>query len=272
MKIAYDEVHDIRVRRAVVQLRDSVIVCSKSDYKKYKELEGVEHIDGDYDSAIDLLIDGKIDGIISGAAHPTSRTLLPVIKKVGLQKGVSRLSSCFIMKTTLGKFIFADCAVQINPDAKQLSEIAFLAGKFAESVSLKPNIALLSYSTNGSANGESVDKIKQATKLLKQKIIRQNLNWIVKGEVQLDAAIDTAVAKKKGLSEDELKKSNVLVFPDLNSGNIAYKMVSRFADAQAIGPIILGTKRVVNDLSRGCSVEEIIEIHKITRKQIRSMN
>lgn len=271
LKIAYDEVHDKRIRDAIVQLNDAVIICSKSDYDRYTELKNVNHIEGDYDTAIDLLIKGEIDGIVSGAAHPTSRTLLPVIKKVGMQKGISKLTSCFIMKTSLGKFVFADCAVQPNPNAKEVSEIAFLSGVFAQSIGLKPNIAMLSFSTNGSAKGELVDKVRQAKTMLQKKLSSRNLDWVVKGEVQLDAAINAEVAKKKGLSGRDAKKSNVLVFPDLNSGNIAYKMVSRFANAQAIGPIILGSKRVVNDLSRGCTVDEIIDVHKITRKQIKAM-
>ena len=207
---------------------------------------------------------GLADGMIAGAAHATADVLRAALRIIGVKQGCTTASSCFVMKTpNHGDLIFADCAVNPHPTSEALVQIAQDSAAMAQSLGIEPRIALLSASTHGSAVYDDAQKVQQATQLLKQ----ASPELAVEGEVQLDVAIEPSVARLKKVSAFESAPANVLIFPDLDSGNIGYKLVERIAGAQAIGPILQGFNAPVNDLSRGCSVEDIIELAKITVKQ-----
>ncbi len=215
---------------------------------------------------------GDADGFVSGACHPTSDTLRPVLQIIKGAEGVKTVSAFFIMILqdkefgVDGKLIFADCGMNENPNAEQLSDIAISSSiSFNELVSktVTPQIAMLSYSTKGSAKSELTDKVVEATKLAQAK----EPNLSVDGELQLDAAIIPEVAKLKAPESNVAGHANILIFPDLNAGNIGYKLVQRFGHAQAYGPLCQGLAKPVNDLSRGCSAEDVAGVIAITAVQ-----
>ena len=207
-----------------------------------------------------MVREGLADAVIAGAVHTTKDVARAVIHCIGAREG-SSVSSCFLMDTGIeefgynGKFIFADCGVILSPDSEQLADIAINSGDLFRSLfQAEPYIAFLSYSSHGSASGESVDKIRTAVRLVKDR--RPDLN--VDGEMQGDSAIVKAVADIKCSESKVAGHANVLIFPDLNSGNICYKLVDRLTSANALGPIFLGTNHPGSDLSRGCEIEEIV--------------
>lgn len=206
-----------------------------------------------------LLKLGKADGMISGAIHPTAHTLRPAFQIIKAKKKLA--SGCFIMDTSLGNFIFADCGVNIMPDAEELAEIAVhSAESYRQLIGGTPKVAMLSFSTKGSAEHEILEKIRKAVQIAK----KINPKLTVDGEMQLDAAIVPEVAKMKCPDSRIKGNANVLVFPDLNAGNIGYKLVERFGKARAVGPIVQGLNKPVNDLSRGCSVQDIVDMAAVT--------
>ncbi|MBW3003616.1 phosphate acetyltransferase [Candidatus Woesearchaeota archaeon] len=209
-----------------------------------------------------LLKNKKADGLIYGAGHPTSDTLRPALQIIGTKEGIKTASSYFIMSKEKD-LIFADCAFVINPSSEELSEIAITTAESARSLGIKPRIAMLSYSTKGSAKHETVDKVAIATELIKER----QPELIVEGELQVDAALVPEIAKQKFPESKILGDANILIFPDLNSGNIAYKITQRLGGFKAIGPIIQGLNKPVNDLSRGCSVQDIVDVTIITCAQ-----
>ncbi|MCX8037007.1 MAG: phosphate acetyltransferase [Candidatus Sumerlaeia bacterium] len=207
-----------------------------------------------------LLHKNYVDGICGGAATATADVLRPSIKIVGMKPGIKTVSSCFIMVVPNcvlggdGVYIFADCAVLPDPTAEQLADIAIASADTAKTlIDFDPRIAMLSFSTKGSAEHPMVDKVRKATALVKER--RPDLP--VDGELQADAAIVESVGKRKAPGSPIAGKANVLIFPDLNSANIGYKLVQRFTNCDALGPIIQGLAQPVNDLSRGASVDEI---------------
>ena len=201
-----------------------------------------------------------VDGMVSGAMGATAKTLRPAFQIIKTKKGIA--SGAFLMEVGKKKFIFADCAVNPDPDFRELAKIAEDSAETYETlVGKKPKIAMLSFSTKGSAKHDMIEKVRKATKLVNKK-------YIVDGEIQLDAAIDKYVAKKKCPNSKIKGDANVLVFPDLNSGNIGYKLVQRFGKAKAIGPILQGLNMPVNDLSRGCSIDDIVDVVRITAKMV----
>ncbi|MBP7460074.1 MAG: phosphate acetyltransferase [Candidatus Delongbacteria bacterium] len=213
---------------------------------------------------------GDADGLVSGAQHSTADTIRPALQIIKTMPGISIVSSAFIMLVPdceygeNGMFIFADCAVNPNPNADQLAEIAISSAENARVLcSMEPRVAMLSFSTQGSAKHELVDKVQQAVKIAQQKAPQLKLD----GELQADAAIIDRVGKQKAPGSPIAGQANVLVFPDLQSGNIGYKLVERLAKAQAIGPFLQGLKKPVNDLSRGCSVDDIVNVVTITAVQ-----
>jgi phosphate acetyltransferase len=213
---------------------------------------------------------GKADGAVSGACHSTSNTLRPALQILKTKPGVRLVSSCFLMVVPEceygdnGTFLFADCGLEQNPDSEKLAAIA---GSSAESFQLlterEPIVAMLSHSTMGSAKHSDVDKVVAAVSLAKKEYPQYKID----GELQLDAAIVPSVASSKASDSEVAGKANVLVFPDLDAGNIGYKLVQRLAKAEAYGPICQGIAKPVNDLSRGCSSLDIVGVVAITAVQ-----
>jgi len=206
---------------------------------------------------------GKVDASVAGSINTTGDVLRAGIHIIGLAPGIKTVSSSFIMVIPefLGTkdkvFIFGDCAVLPNPDVEQLASIAISSARtMKELIGEEPKVAMLSFSTKGSAQHEMVDKVVEATRLVKQQVPDLQID----GELQLDAAIIPDVAKKKSPNGPVAGKANVLIFPDLNAGNIGYKLTQRLAQAEAIGPIIQGLAKPANDLSRGCSVDDIVNV------------
>ena len=212
----------------------------------------------------------EADGLVSGAAHSTSDTLRPALQILKTAPGTKLVSAFFVMVVPdckygeNGTFIFADSGLNEEPDSEKLSEIAISSSKsFEQLVGKEAKVAMLSYSTFGSAHSASTEKVIEATKLVKEKMPE----LLVDGELQLDAAIVPEVAEFKAKGSPLKGEANVLVFPDLGAGNIGYKLVQRLAKAEAYGPLCQGIAKPVNDLSRGCSSEDVAGVVAITAVQ-----
>ena len=217
---------------------------------------------------------GEADGMVAGAINSTANTLRPALQILKTAPGTKLVSAFFVMVVPNcefgdnGTFIFSDCGLNENPDADQLSEIALASAQsFKSFIGKEPKVAMLSYSSYGSAKSELVEKVQLATKLAKEK----NSSLLLDGELQLDAAIVPSVAKQKAPASNVAGQANVLIFPDLNAGNIGYKLVQRLANAEAYGPITQGIAKPVNDLSRGCSAEDIVGVVAITCVQAQNL-
>lgn len=217
---------------------------------------------------------GDADGMVAGSVYTTGDVLRPAFQIVKTAPGISVVSSCFIMEVptcTLGDdgvFLFADCAVNIQPTAEELAEIAVSSARTARSlVGMDPKVAMLSFSTKGSGKHELVDKVVQAVKLAK----KMDPDLKLDGELQADAALVESVGRLKSPDSSVAGQANVLIFPDLQSGNIGYKLVQRLAGAEAIGPITQGLAKPINDLSRGCSTEDVVNVVAITAVQAQQM-
>lgn len=214
---------------------------------------------------------GDADGMVSGAIHSTGDTVRPALQIIKTAPGIKSVSSCFIMLLPEGcKYgengimLFADCAININPDAQQLADIAIATAKNAKAIAgIDPKVAMLSFSTKGSAKHEFVDKVVEATRIAHEQAPDLSLD----GELQFDASVVEKVAKLKAPGSKVAGQANVFVFPDIQAGNIGYKLVQRLAGAEAVGPICQGFAKPVNDLSRGCSVEDIVNVTAITALQ-----
>ncbi len=207
-----------------------------------------------------MVHENEADGMVSGASHTTAETLRPALQIVKTKDNVKYASSFFMMVKDERVFFFADCAFIEEPTEEQLVSIALQTADSAKRFGHEPRVAMLSFSTKGSGGSAVVDKVRRATDEIK----KQRPDLLIDGELQLDAAIVPGVALKKCPNSPIKGNANVLIFPDLNAGNIGYKLVERFGETKAIGPIVQGLKKPINDLSRGCSVEDVVLTTQIT--------
>jgi phosphate acetyltransferase len=211
-----------------------------------------------------LLVEtGKADGMVSGAAHTTADTIRPAFEIIKARDGVSVVSSVFLMCLADRVLVYGDCAVNPKPDAAQLADIAISSTETAAVFGIEARVAMLSYSTGESGKGEDVDRVREATEAVRER--RPDL--MIEGPIQYDAAVDAAVAELKLPDSDVAGRATVFIFPDLEAGNVAYKAVQRSAGAVAIGPVLQGLRKPVNDLSRGCTVTDIVNTVAITAVQ-----
>jgi phosphate acetyltransferase len=206
---------------------------------------------------------GEADGMVSGAVHTTQHTVRPALQLIKTKPGYSIVSSVFLMCLDDGVLVYGDCAVNPDPDAEQLAEIAIASAETALSFDIEPRVALLSYSSGDSGVGADVEKVRSATEIARRR--RPDLE--LEGPIQYDAAVDPTVAAQKMPGSEVAGRATVLIFPDLNTGNNTYKAVQRETGAIAIGPILQGLKKPVNDLSRGCTVDDIVNTVVITAIQ-----
>jgi len=210
---------------------------------------------------------GFADGMVSGSVTTTAQTIRPAFEFVKTKPGSSIVSSVFLMCLKDRVLVYGDCAVNPNPDARQLAEIAISAAETARIFGVTPKVAMLSYSTGSSGKGEDVEKVTEATRIAKTLVEGRGLDIPIEGPLQYDAAVDPEVAKVKLPESDVAGQATVFVFPDLNTGNNTYKAVQRAANAVAIGPILQGLNKPVNDLSRGCTVPDVVNTVAITAIQ-----
>lgn len=307
IKIAFPEATDPRILGAAARLKseelvEPVLICNTEEVKKAAQsrgisLEGFEILDPDtypaWDEMVAAFVErrkgkatkeqaeqilkdvnyfgtmltymGVTQGMVSGAVHSTGDTVRPALQIIKTKPGVSRTSGAFLMVRGRDqeKYLFSDCAINVNPNAQELAEIAVASAKTAELFDIDPKVAMLSFSTKGSAKAEMVDKVVEATK------IAQELapDYTIDGELQFDAAYVPSVAAQKAPNSDVAGKATVFVFPDLQAGNIGYKIAQRFGGFEAIGPILQGLNQPVSDLSRGCNEEDVYKLSIITAVQ-----
>ncbi len=206
---------------------------------------------------------GKVDGMVSGAIHSTGDTVRPALQIIKTKPGVKRISGAFIMQKGDQRYVFADCAINIELDAPTMAEVAIESAHTAQLFGIDPAVAMLSFSTKGSAKGEMVTKVQEATKLVHE----QAPDLAVDGELQFDAAIVPAVGQLKAPDSAVAGHANVFIFPSLEAGNIGYKIAQRLGGFTAVGPILQGLNAPIADLSRGASVDDIYQVAIITAAQ-----
>ncbi len=268
-----DKISTLGLRLDKVTIIDPVTSELRKEYAEaYYELRKQKGITREM--AFDILSDssyfgtmmvhkGRASGMVSGAVHTTQHTIRPALEFIKTKPGCSIVSSVFLMCLADRVLVFGDCAVNPNPDEKQLADIAISSAETAAAFGVVPRIAMLSYSTGESGKGKDVDKVREATRIARE--LRPDLK--IEGPLQFDAAVDASVAKIKLPGSEVAGHATVFIFPDLNSGNNTYKAVQRSANAVAIGPVLQGLNKPVNDLSRGCSVADILNTVAITAIQ-----
>ena len=232
--------------------------AGKTTYEEAKELLKKPNYFGTM-----LVYMNEAEGLVSGAAHSTADTVRPALQIIKTKPGVSRTFGYFLMLKDNEKYIMGDCAINPNPDANALAEFAIESAKAAEMFGIDPKVALLSFSTNQSADTEETQKVREAVRIAQSK----NSGYAIDGEMQFDAAFVESVGKSKYKGSRVAGKANTFIFPDLNSGNIGYKIAQRMGGYEAVGPILAGLNKPVNDLSRGCSVLDVYNTAIITASQ-----
>ena len=251
------------------ELTNQLVEIRKSKGMTYEEAKKLLLEDYMYYACM-LVKTGRADGVVSGACHSTANTLRPSLQIIKTKPDSLLVSAFFLMIVPNceyghnGTFIFADSGLEQNPDPERLAAIAASSAEsFKSLVGVEPKVAMLSHSTMGSAKHDDVDKVVEAVRIAKEKYSQ----YAIDGEMQLDAAIVPSVANSKAPNSDVAGQANVLVFPDLDAGNIGYKLVQRLAKAEAYGPITQGMAAPINDLSRGCSADDIVGVVAITAVQ-----
>ena len=251
------------------ELRESFAV----EYQRLRAHKGVDlakareiMLDGSYFGTM-LVQLGHVDGMVSGAAHTTANTIRPALEFVKTRPGVNIVSSVFLMLLADRVLVYGDCAVNPEPNEEQLADIAIASAETAAQFGVEPRIAMLSYSTGGSGSGEAVDEVRRATELARA--ARPDL--AIEGPIQYDAAVDASIAASKLPASAVAGQATVFIFPDLNTGNNTYKAVQQSSGAVAVGPVLQGLNKPINDLSRGCTVEDIVNTVAITAIQAQSV-
>ena len=217
-----------------------------------------------------MIKSGHADGMVSGANHSTADTVRPALQIIKSAHKDRAVSSFLVMVSNDKPYVFSDCAITINPSAKELADIALETSLSAEKFGIEPKVAMLSFSTYGSGKGEQVDKVVEATKLAKEALQSdefKNMKIELDGELQAHAALDMVVARKKAPASHVAGNANVLIFPNLEAGNIGYKLLQRLGGCEAYGPMLQGLNAPVNDLSRGAFAEDIVGVIAITALQ-----
>lgn len=210
-----------------------------------------------------LVYMNQADGLVSGAVHSTADTVRPALQIIKTKEGIKKTSGVFVMVREDEKYVFADCAINISPDSVDLAEIATESAITAELFDVDPRVAMLSFSTKGSARVEETERVAEALKIAKEK----NPSLVIDGEFQFDAAFVPEVAEKKAPDSVIKGDANVFIFPNLDAGNIGYKIAQRLGGFEAVGPVLQGLNKPVNDLSRGCSAEDVYNLALITAAQ-----
>src|SRR5690625_4742721 len=206
---------------------------------------------------------GIVDGLVSGASHTTAETIRPAFQIIRTKQGRKKASGIFVMVKGKEKYLFADCSINISPTGEDLAEIALESAKTAAIFHVEPKIAMLSFSTKSSIQSDRVKRIQEAITIVRER----QPNLLIEGEIQFDAAFIPQIAKKK-LPNSKLKgNANIFIFPNLEAGNIACKIIERLTPYEIIGPILQGLNKPINDLSRGCSAEDVYQIALITAMQ-----
>ncbi len=275
-----ERIVQLGLRMSAVNITDPVKSQVFDDYAEtYYQLR--KHKGITMDNARDVMSDvgffgtmmvhkAHADGMVSGAVHSTAATVRPAFEFIKTKPGFSIVSSVFFMCLADRVLVYGDCAVNPNPNANQLAEIALSAAQTAKTFGIDPVVAMLSYSTGESGKGEDVERVHEATEIAKEMAKEAFPGLKIEGPIQYDAAVDPGVAKTKMPESDVAGKATVFIFPDLNTGNNTYKAVQRSAGAVAIGPVLQGLKRPVNDLSRGCTIPDIVNTVAITAIQAQS--
>ncbi|MFZ3578550.1 phosphate acetyltransferase [Virgibacillus sp. DJP39] len=270
-----------KIKRRAEEVGVDVSSCKIMDPAEFEEFElmvetFVERRKGKVsaDEAREILLDNnyfgtmlvymnQADGLVSGAAHSTAETVRPALQIIKTKEGTRKTSGVFIMVRGDDKYVFADCAINIAPDSQDLAEIAVESAITAGLFDIDPRVAMLSFSTKGSAKSPETERVVEALDIVKGK----NSSLIIDGEFQFDAAFVPSVAKKKAPDSPLEGNANVFIFPSLEAGNIGYKIAQRLGEFEAVGPILQGLNRPVNDLSRGCSSDDVYNLALITAVQ-----
>lgn len=210
-----------------------------------------------------LVYMNQADGLVSGATHSTADTVRPALQIIKTKEGVRKTSGVFIMVRGDEKYVFADCAINIDPDSQDLAEIAVESAATGGLFGIDPRVAMLSFSTKGSAKSEETEKVTEALKIAKEK----NPTLVIDGEFQFDAAFVPSIAEKKAPDSVLKGDANTFIFPGLEAGNIGYKIAQRLGGLEAVGPVLQGLNKPVNDLSRGCSADDVFKLALITAAQ-----